>query len=214
MTWGPQWRSWLRHCAISQKVADSIPNGVNGIFRWHNPSGRNMVLELTQEYFLGGNGGRCVGLKILPVLCADCFKTWEPKPPGILTVCKWDCFTIYYMTCRSKWAVYNVVQRMLVCWDCVGSNPTAGVDVCCECCVLLGTCLCDELTTRPEKSYRLYHVVLCDLETSWMRRNWPIRGCRAKYKQTKISLNLLNYSLTNLVFYHENVQSSFILLLR
>ena len=28
----PQWRSWLRHCATSQKVAGSIPDGVIGIF--------------------------------------------------------------------------------------------------------------------------------------------------------------------------------------
>jgi hypothetical protein len=38
--------------------------------------------------------------------------------------------------------------------------------VCCECCVLLGRGLCDELITRPEKSYRLWCVVVCDLETS------------------------------------------------
>ena len=36
----------------------------------------------------------------------------------------------------------------------------------CECCVLLGRDLCDELITRPEKSYRLWCVVVCDLETS------------------------------------------------
>ena len=30
--WGPRWRSWLRHCATSQKVAGSIPDGVIGIF--------------------------------------------------------------------------------------------------------------------------------------------------------------------------------------
>ena len=29
------------------EVADSIPDGVIGIFQWHNPSGRTMVLELT-----------------------------------------------------------------------------------------------------------------------------------------------------------------------
>ena len=29
---GPRWRSWLRHCATSQKVAGSIPDGVIGIF--------------------------------------------------------------------------------------------------------------------------------------------------------------------------------------
>jgi len=34
--------------ATSQKVAGSIPDGVTGIFRWHNPSGRTMALGLTQ----------------------------------------------------------------------------------------------------------------------------------------------------------------------
>ena len=29
---GPRWHSWLRHCATSQKVAGSIPDGVIGIF--------------------------------------------------------------------------------------------------------------------------------------------------------------------------------------
>jgi hypothetical protein len=44
------------------------------------------------------------------------------------------------------------------------------MDVCCECCVLSGRGLCDELITRPEKSYRLWCVVVCDLENSRMRR--------------------------------------------
>ena len=46
----------------------------------------------------------------------------------------------------------------------VGSNPTGDMDVCCECCVLLGRGLCDGLITRPEESYRLWCVVVCDLE--------------------------------------------------
>ena len=46
----------------------------------------------------------------------------------------------------------------------MGSNPTGGMDVCCECCVLSGRGLCDELITRPEESYRLWCVVVCDLE--------------------------------------------------
>ena len=46
--WGTRWRSWLRHCATSQKVAGSIPDGVMGIFHWYNPSGRTMALESTQ----------------------------------------------------------------------------------------------------------------------------------------------------------------------
>ena len=36
--------------------------------------------------------------------------------------------------------------------------------VCCECCVLSGSGLCDELITRPDDSYRLWCVVVCDLE--------------------------------------------------
>jgi len=45
---GTRWRSWLRHCATNRKVAGSIPDGVIGIFHWHNPSGRTMTLGLTQ----------------------------------------------------------------------------------------------------------------------------------------------------------------------
>jgi len=33
----------------------------------------------------------------------------------------------------------------------------------CECCVLLGRGLCDELITRPEEYYQLWCVVVCDL---------------------------------------------------
>jgi hypothetical protein len=46
--------------------------------------------------------------------------------------------------------------------ETMGLNPTGGVDVCCECCVLLGRGLCDGLITRPEESYRLWCVVVCD----------------------------------------------------
>ena len=102
--WGLWWRSWLMHCATSQKVVGSIPDGVIGIFHltrsfWphHGPgvdsaSNRNEY----QEYFLGGKGGRCVGLTTLPPSCADCLEIWEPQPPGTLRGCgglSWDCFT-------------------------------------------------------------------------------------------------------------------------
>jgi len=50
------------------------------------------------------------------------------------------------------------------------------MSVCCECRVLSGRSLCDELITRPEESYRLWCVIVCDLETSWMRRPWPTGG--------------------------------------
>jgi hypothetical protein len=47
----------------------------------------------------------------------------------------------------------------------MGSNPTGGMDICCECRVLSGRGLFDELITRPEESYGLWCGV-CDLETS------------------------------------------------
>jgi hypothetical protein len=60
------------------------------------------------------------------------------------------------------------------------------MDVCCECCVLSGRCLCDEvMITRPEESYRLWRVVVCDQETSWTRRPWPAAGPQShENKQT------------------------------
>jgi hypothetical protein len=39
---------WLRHCATNGKVAESIPDGVIGIFHGHNRSGRAMALGSTQ----------------------------------------------------------------------------------------------------------------------------------------------------------------------
>ena len=38
----------MKHCATSRKVAGSIPDGVIGIFHWHNPSSRTMTLRSTQ----------------------------------------------------------------------------------------------------------------------------------------------------------------------
>jgi hypothetical protein len=54
--------------------------------------------------------------------------------------------------------------------------PVAWIFVCCECCVLSGRGLCDGLITRPEKYYRLCCVIVCDLETSRMRRLKPASG--------------------------------------
>ena len=55
-----------------------------------------------------------------------------------------------------------VVARLLRLW--VRIPPGAWMSVCCECCVLSGRGLCNELITRPEESYRLWYVAVCDLE--------------------------------------------------
>ena len=52
--------------------------------------------------------------------------------------------------------------------------------VCCKCCGLSGRGLCDGLITRPEESYRLWRVVVCDQETS---KN---EEAKARYRAVKI----------------------------
>jgi len=74
-----------------------------------------------------------------------------------------------------------MAARLLRSW--VRIPPRAWMFVCCECCVLSGRGLCDELITRPEESYRLWYVVVCDLETSRMRRPWPALGRSATEKK-------------------------------
>jgi hypothetical protein len=61
---------------MNQKVARSIPNGVDGIFHRRNLSGRNLSLGSTQanknyyqECFLKDKGGRCLGLTNLSSSC-------------------------------------------------------------------------------------------------------------------------------------------------
>ena len=61
--------------------------------------------------------------------------------------------------------------------------PGAWMFVCCECCVLSGRGLCDGPITRPEESYRLWCVVVCDLEKpqEWGGHS-PRLGCKRHKK--------------------------------
>ena len=69
---------------------------------------------------------------------------------------------------RSQWPRglrrRSAAARLLRSW--VRIPPGAWIFVCCECRVLSGRGLYDQLITRPEESYRLSCVVVCDLETS------------------------------------------------
>jgi len=51
--------------------------------------------------------------------------------------------------------------------------------------VLSGRGLCDELITRPEESYRLCCVVVCDLETSRMGAPYVYDISRLRVKVKK-----------------------------
>jgi len=74
------------------------------------------------------------------------------------------------------------------------------MSVCCECCGLSGGDLCDELITRPEESYRMWCVVFCDLETSWLRGPWPTGGSVAQKKGLFYILLYCNLNLKSAVF--------------
>jgi hypothetical protein len=88
--------------------------------------------------------------------------------------------------------------------------------VCCECCVLSGRGLSDELITRPEESYRLWCVVVCDLETLRMMRPWLAFGRSATAKERKKEINTaldydtaqLSRSLNLRVVYHVLLQKN------
>jgi hypothetical protein len=67
--------------------------------------------------------------------------------------------------------------QQLACWDCGFESCRrhgclSVVSVVC----LSGRGLCDGLITRPEESYRLWCVTVCDLETSRLRRLKPASG--------------------------------------
>ena len=73
---------------------------------------------------------------------------------------------LFFFLSRSQWPRglrrRSAAARLLRSW--VQIPPWAWMFVCCECCVLSGIGLCGELITRPEESYRLRCVVMCDLE--------------------------------------------------
>ena len=100
---------------------------------------------------------------------------WAVRPVQSLSACtRVHLYLIFTLSnrcsCRCQWPHdlrrRSAAARLLRCW--VRIPPEAWMFVCCECCVLSGRGLCDELITRPEESYRLCCVVVFDLETSRM----------------------------------------------
>ena len=85
-----RWCSWLRHCATSWNIADSI---VIGIFHWRHLSGRIMtqgsIQPLTEMSIRGisweRKGGRCLWLTTLSATYTECLEilrvstSWHPN---------------------------------------------------------------------------------------------------------------------------------------
>ena len=101
--------------------------------------------------------------------------------------CYAELFALQRRVCMSRDFLLLVLKHLIVhtcCAPCTTavhdiyfytSNPTRGMEVClfCVCYVLSGRGLCDGLITRPEESYRLWRVFVCDQETSYARRLQP-----------------------------------------
>jgi hypothetical protein len=83
----------------------------------------------------------------------------------------WSCGPQHYICPAGCLTRVSAAARPLRLW--VGMSPGTWMLVCCEWCILSGRGLCDELITRPVECYRLWCLVVCDLETSWMRSPWP-----------------------------------------
>ena len=112
---------------------------------------------------------------------------------------------------RSQWPCglrrRSSAARLLRSW--VRIPPGAWTFVCCECCVLSGRGLCDGLITRPEESYRLWCVVVCDQETSKTRRlkhttglwkiqpQWVVTPGRQKTTNNSLRIGLWLYASQN-----------------
>jgi len=96
---------------------------------------------------------------------------------------------IFLFFCRSQWPRSlrhrSVAAHLLRSWVRIPQGVWTFV-----CCVLSDRGLCDDLITRPEESYRLWCVIVCDLETSRMRRPWPALGRSAKRQIEKIYIYL------------------------
>jgi hypothetical protein len=84
--------------------------------------------------------------------------------------------------CWSQWPRglrrRSSAARLLRLW--VRISQGAWMFVCCECCVLSRRGFCDGLIIRPEESYVLWRVAVCDQETL---KN---KEAKARYRAVKI----------------------------
>jgi hypothetical protein len=96
-------------------------------------------------------------------------------------------------------AVWSLGLLSLPCCDCgFESHRRLGwmsaVSV-----VWSGRVVCIQLIAHPEESYCLWCVVVCDRETSWMRRTCPTGGCCTKIKHEALH----NYDVYDDLWLHE-----------
>jgi len=108
----------------NQKVTGSIPDGVLGIFHWHNPSGRTMAPELTQPLTeistrniswgvkaASAYGWQPYHLHVPIVLKSGSLNLLEPSGPaqacnGIDLPFYWQAYSVLYTLCQLAFSGY------------------------------------------------------------------------------------------------------------
>ena len=118
-----------------------------------------------------------------------CYSFWYNAPTMLLTAHRPATLWVHYTTscntqssapeggqnnCPKQAELTGIINMPLLLHlvSCLyylyqsSARRGAWMFVCCDCCVLSGRGLCDELITVSEESYRLWCVVECDLETS------------------------------------------------
>jgi hypothetical protein len=84
-------------------------------------------------------------------------EAWNILRSFLENICIYICI---YIACRSQWPCGlmrgSAAARLLGLR--VRIPPGVWMSVSCDCCVLSGRGLCDELATRPEESYRVWCV--------------------------------------------------------
>ena len=145
-----------------------------------HPTSWRSILILSSHLRLGLPSGLFPSGFPTETLHATLLPPYVPHAPPISLI--WSCDQIGG---RSQWPRgqrrRSAAARLLRLW--VRIPPEAWMSVCCDCCVLSSRSLSDWLITHLEESYRMWCIVLCDLETSWMRSPWPTGGCRTRHKQ-------------------------------
>jgi hypothetical protein len=110
--------------------------------------------------------------EVTKVLTSQTCWLWKVIDKYQLLLLSTNFRSIRLIVCRSQWPCGlrrgSAAAHLLGLW--VRIPPRAWMSVCCECCVLSGRGLWDELVPRPEESYRLWCVSnVCDHETSTKR---------------------------------------------
>jgi len=118
----------------------------------------------------------------MDVCCDCCVLSSRGLCDGLITRPEepYGCLSVVSVVCCQ-------VEVCATGWSLVQRSP---MDVCRECWVLSGRGLCDALITHPEESYRLWCVIVCDLETSRIKRPWPA----LRHSETRIYILLINFT--------------------